>query len=223
MNGFGGGEPLSDYEAERAVIGAIVKGINSIHDMSLLNGVEQVWEERMKTLAAEILQPGKDFTLEECEGHLYALDYIWGLGGDRCISGDQIYHRSALDYYLGRKVSHVWGDGVLVRFIRSDEEWLDRERTYFGDGLWISDPLRDRGYHHGIALKYPCTCGKVEYQMFAIPGVHTGGFAYLICEEYDNLLDVRNQCRVCEECAPKVEAQLAAIDRGEFDIEEDGE
>lgn len=216
-------EELSEYEAQRAVFGGIVTSIRSITDMSILNGVEQIWEERMKELAAEILKPGSTDAINEMDGGLYALDYIWGLGGDRCISGDQIYHRSALDYYLGRKVEHVWGDGVLVRFIRSEEKMLDRERTYFGDGLWISDVLRDRGYRHGIALKFPCQCGKVEYRMFAIPGVHSGGFAYLICEDYENLLDVRNQCRVCEECGPKVEAQLAAIDRGEFDLEDDGD
>ena len=131
-----------------------------------LNIVHEFWEERMKALGAERLKPGSDEPIED----MHALDYIWSLGGDRSISGDQVYHPRAIDYYLGRTVCHVWGDGKLVRFIRSDEEMVPRDREHFGDALVVSDVLRDRGYKYGIALKYPCTCGKVEYDMFAIPG-----------------------------------------------------
>jgi hypothetical protein len=197
----------------------IVRMIRSVPDIWDLNGIGVVWEERMKELAAEILKPDSDDVISEDDGGLHALDYIWHLGGDRCAGGDQVFHRSALDYYIGRRVEHVWGEGVLVRFIREDEPMLPQDRKHFEErfgrkptGLWLSDALCDRGYKHGIALKFPCQCGKVEYDMFAIPGVHTAGFAYLICEEYDNLLDVRNQCRVCDDCAEAHQAALDAID-----------
>jgi hypothetical protein len=198
------------HEAEEATYDQIAELIEQSNDMFTLSSFKRLWEERMKVLAAEVLKPGSDETIKD----MHALDYIWGLGGDNCIRGDAVYHPSALDYYLGRTVSHVWGEGKLVRFIRSDDEILDIEREHFGDALVVEDELRGRGYRYGISLKMPCHCGKKDFDMYAVPGVHTGGFAYLIMAGMENLFDVRNHTMVCDECGPKVEQQLERITRG---------
>ena len=218
---FEGPEPP---EGNRATVRHIHDCIRRVDSMWELNGVEKTWEDQMKILAAERLKPGSDEVIEDLD----ALDYIWDMHGDYVITGDQLYHARALDYYLGRKVSHVWGDGILMKIAYEyGDERFPKQREWFGPGrVHLSDPknefnLPGRRIDYGVAIKYPCTCGKVEYDMFAIPGVHTGGFAYLVAEDTDAFLDARNQCRVCEECGPKVKAQLEAIDRGDYDFEDD--
>ena len=120
------------------------------------------------------------------------------------------------------------GDGKLFKIAYEyGDERTKLDHEYFNHGrVWLSDSdkehnLPGRGIHYGILVKMPCTCGKVEYDMFAIPGVHGGAFAYLVDEETDSYLDLRNHCRVCEVCAPKVKAQLEAIDRGDYSQPDD--
>lgn len=177
-------------------------------DLGTLSVIVDNIHERMKTVAAEYLKPGSDEVIED----LGILDYIWGLKGDRWRGGGKPAHFYAVDYYLGRKVSHVWGTGRLVRFIKEDEKMTDIDREYFGPNLVVAPNLVAKGRHHGIELDYPCSCGKKKYRMYAIPGVHLGGFAYLIREEVpDNLFDVRNHCMVCDECGPEIDEQNRRI------------
>lgn len=168
--------------------------------------------ERMKELAAETLKPGSDDVIED----LSSLDYIWLLPGSRCFEGGKPAYFSALDYYLGRRVSHVWGEGPLVRIVKDRDRILDCDLEHFGEqNILVRPKLATRGIHHGVKLDYPCTCGKVKYEMFAIPGVHLGGFAYLVCEDQPEMtLDVRNHCRVCEDCAAGVREANERIERG---------
>lgn len=167
-----------------------------LFDMSTCHVITQNVGERMKEIAAEVLRPGSTEPITD----LCTLDYIWDLHGDYSISGDAVYHSHALDYYLGRTVQHVWGEGPLVKFIERDDLLLDKEREAFGEFVIVSPKFVHRRRHHGIKLDYPCHCGKVTYEMYAIPGVHNGGFAYLICEDTDKVLDVRNEIRVCDDC-----------------------
>ena len=207
-------------EGNRELVGHIINTMNRVDSISELNCVERQWVERMKELAALVLKPGTDEVIDD----LHVLDYLWHLDGDYCISGDQVYHRRALDYYLGRKVEHhMLGEGTLFKIAYEyGDNRLKLEHEYYNvSRVWLSDPNKEhnlpgRGIHYGILLKMPCTCGKVVYDMFAIPGVHTGAFAYLVDEETDAHLDLRNHCSVCEACVPKVKAQLEAIDRGDY-------
>lgn len=194
-------------EDDRAAVKHVSDVIGGVESLWQLNSVHNVWEERMKELAAEILKPGSDEEINEEDGGLDALDYIWHLQGAKSYTvGDGPWMHRALDYYLGRTVTHVWGTGKLMK-IAYDYAECEHDKEWFGHGrVWLSDKddehnLPARGIEYGIALKFPCQCGKVEYDMFAIPGVHTGGFAYLVDETTSEYLDVRNQIRVCESCA----------------------
>lgn len=191
---FDGPEGMDDYTRSQKIIDQVLELMATTTSISNLNRVHSYWEERMKELAAETLKPGSDETIEDLD----ALDYIWDITGDKAITGDQPYHARALDYYLGRKVEHIWGVGVLSKM---------PENTPGGD--------------YGIKVDYPCTCGKKTYEMYAIPGVHIGGFAYLVEPGNKHYLDVRNQCRVCEECASVVERQLEMIDQISLDKDSD--
>jgi hypothetical protein len=211
-------EGVERPEGDRAIVSHVINCIDRVQRMSELSFVNQHWEEKMKLLAAEILKPGSEETITD----LHALDYIWNLSGDYVIGGGQIYHARAIDYYLGRMVKLVFGEGKLMKiaYDYADKRLPEADQKWFGHGhVWLTDKdnefnLPSRGIHYGIALQYPCECGKVKYDMFAIPGVHTGAFAYLVSEQSDEKLDVRNHCRVCEDCAPKIKSQLQAIGRG---------
>ena len=139
----------------------------------------------MNELAAAILKPGSRKTINDFDGGLHALDYIWQLDGDRVWSSGQKepFRPRAIDYYVGRKVEHVWGKGVL-------------EKT----------PDGTAGHGYGIKLEYPCYCGKKRYTMYAIPGVHIGGFAYLVQPGSHDFLDARNQVMTCPACAKKLKS-----------------
>ena len=212
-------EGLDEPEGDSAKCGHIVGLVKTMKGILHLNVITPWIEDRIKEIAAETLKPGTDEVITDT----YALDYIWGLTGDREIRGNQVYHRRAIDYYLGRTVDHGMWTGKLMKIAYEyGDERLPHEHEYFNhERVWLSDKdnplnLPGRRIDYGIAIKFPCHCGKVEYDMFAIPGVHTGGFAYLVAEDTDNYLDIRNQIRVCEECAPKVESQLEAIERGDY-------
>jgi hypothetical protein len=210
-------QPEGDRDLSRHICGCIDRA----HSLRDLNIVHTVWEARMKELAAAILRPDSEETITD----LYALDYIWGLHGDYSITGDQVYHPRALDYYLGRYIEHIWGGGVLMRIMTAEDyetNFTPKDRAFYTrDRVFLSNPgtahpLPARNIDYGIRLDYPCSCGHVLYEMFAIPGVHTGGFAYLVTEDSPHYLDVRNQCRVCPACEPVVRTQLEAIKRGVF-------
>lgn len=172
-----------------AIVGHIIKCIERIESMFELNCVNSHWKERMKKLAADILKPGESFTFKE--NHLHVLDYIWDLGGDEVIYFDRPYHARAIDYYLGRRCEHIWGKGVLFKIVK------DTDKNYDHGKMWISEELFNRGIEYGIAIDFPCACGNVTFDMFAIPGIHNGAFGYLVKEGMEKLLDVRNHCMVC--------------------------
>lgn len=209
-------------EDDRALVAHIKSCIERVGSTFELNSVHTDWEERMKELAAKTLKPGEDFPLQEWEGHLALLDYIWDISGDRMWSSSQTepFRPRAVDYYIGRRCEHIWGDGVLVKILSKEPHELDKLKE---DQYVIRPNLAARGVKHGIKLDYPCECGKTKHEMFAVPGVHTGAFAYLLEEETDRHLDVRNQCITCDNCGPRVREQLEAIDRGDFDDFEDDE
>lgn len=208
-------EGLEEPEGDNAKCGHIIDLVKTMTGLSNLSIITPWIEDRMKAIAAEVLKPGSDEVITDT----YILDYIWELTGDREITGNQVYHRRAIDYYLGRTVDHGMWKGKLMKIAYEyGDERIPHEHEYFNHGrVWLSDKdnpfnLPGRRIDYGIAIKFPCHCGKVEYDMFAIPGVHTGGFAYLVAEDTDRYLDIRNQIRVCDDCEGTVKAQLDAID-----------
>ena len=197
-----------DDDAKAGFVIDLIKTMTGLMNLSIITP----WiEERMKDVAAETLKPGSDEVITD----LHTLDYIWDLSGDRSISGNKKWHRRALDYYTGRMVKHhMLGEGKLIRFVPEDDT-EDKMGYEHGKDI-LSSSLYNRGHRYGIAVEFPCECGQKIYSMYVVPGVHGGAFAYLICEEFDSYLDLRNHCMTCENCEPKVKQQLNDIKEGKY-------
>lgn len=220
-------EGMAKPESDEAIVGHAINCMKRVSNMFELNFIQRNWEEQMKKLAETQLNLGSDETITD----LHALDYIWNLLGDHVMGCNQVFHNRAIDFYLGRLVRHSCGVGKLMKidYDYADERLCESHRDWFGHGrVWLSDResefnLPARGIHYGIKLEISCECGNEKYDMFAIPGIQTGGFGYLVSEDTDVHLDIRNHCRACEDCAPKIKAQLEAIERGEYSEEDEDE
>jgi hypothetical protein len=164
----------SDWEEQRNIREWIEELIGMMDSIFLLNGVNHIWESRMKELAAESLKPG-DEPIEDVD----ALDYVWNLHGDGSWSSKQTepFRAMALDYYVGRKVRHVWGTGTIVKM--------------------------KEGY--GIKVRLPCShagCRRT-ITVYAKPGCHRGAFCYVYDKDGNFLADLRDQSFDCGKCVSK--------------------
>lgn len=173
------------HDKEEAVLERIRELIGMVDSLWLLNGIYRNWEDRMKELAAVVLKPGTDEVLDEYDGALAALDYIWDLHGDYSFKGGQSepFRPRALDYYVGRKFRHVWGTGELVKLSKDGEH-----------------PPR-----YGVRVRLACgTEGcKNKITVYAAPGCHNGAFCYVYDREGNYLADLRNQWFKCNSCSKR--------------------
>ncbi len=170
----------STWRRSRALRAAIESKIERVQDMGDLGCIARAAQERTKALAAEILKPGTEEPINEFTDGLYALDYIWDLRGDSVFGSGRPNKHRAIDYYLGRKVEHLWGEGVIVR--------MTPEKVY---------PAK-----YGIKIELPCHVDDCESTStrYAKPGCHSGAFCYLYDEDSKNMIDLRNQVFCCGEC-----------------------
>jgi hypothetical protein len=149
----------------------IVPLINQMTDTDYLNSVILTVEDRIKALVRTRLAE-EDPILD-----LRSLDTIWHLTGDRQISFDALGHKKGnlreIEYYVGRKVHHVLGIGVIAL-------------------------LKDGSA--AIRLKPRCRCGR-RMTLYAKPGVHLGGFAYAYDSRGKRLGDLRNIEVTCGKCS----------------------
>lgn len=107
----------SEWEKEREIAKKVCELFGKIKFLYNLNPLYLKWEERMKEIAFATLKVGTQEVIEEWDGGLSALDYIWDLQGDYSWSGKQTtpYRSKAVEYFLGRKVNHIWGTGIIAR------------------------------------------------------------------------------------------------------------
>jgi hypothetical protein len=177
-NLFGDDREWAESRERRKAAGAAVEAITSIGD---LRSLRVDIEERMKALAAEILEPGSDKLIYD----LHALDYIWDLSGDRVTTVGKPYNLFAIDAYLGRKVEHVWGIGEIAKMEPSPD----------------AKGKRWDGSMYGIKVELPCgRCEEATSTLYARPGCHAGAFCYLYTPDGTDHIDLRNFMWVCEDC-----------------------
>lgn len=171
-------------ESDKAKVAQAEHLIGEIRSLWRLNRINRAWEDRMKALAAEELKPGSDELIEDMD----ALDYIWDLPGDRVWSSNQTepFRPKALDYYVGRKVVHIWGTGEVVKIGKT----------------------KRRDARYAIKVRMPCYyCKTSRVTVYAQPGCHNGAFCYIYDRQGNYLADLRNQIVVCRRCAEKRRAE----------------
>lgn len=150
------------------------RGLSAVEDLKEIRHLENIGrqaDERIKALAAVILKPDSDDVIEMDVLHI--LDSIWDLGGDTVFANGLPNKEKAVDYYLGRKVHHVWGTGVIAKM-----------KQFGMRGIRV----RLRCYHEG------CTRTKTCY---ARPGCHQGAFCYMYSFAGKYWIDLRNQGYAC--------------------------
>lgn len=147
--------------------------INQIIDIDFLsNRVIACAENRIKERVRDLL--GASGVIED----LRALDTIWGLSGDTCISftadGKQVGKLREIEHYEGRQVRHVLGLGTVAK-------------------------MRDGNFGIRLRTLCGCRCGR-KITLYAKPGVHLGAFAYAYDSSGYYLGDLRNVTVACLKC-----------------------
>lgn len=164
----------------------IAAGVEQLDCISNLESLSRKCEERMKVIALRIFG-------DEIICDVTTLDQIWNLPGDYISGPDKPYKFHFIEHFLGRKVHFHIGEGVIEK-LPGTKDGPDAK--------------------FGIRVGIPCICGKETRIVWARSGLHTGAFCYVYDENCVFVADMRDQCLTCDDCGPKVKAQLEAIDAG---------